>query len=69
MVGRRAGRACRQEGDSDDDGNNDNEQEAFKKRLAGTSPEARKNYALGLMAALRGDTDCRTEKKRVVSRE
>ena len=51
-----AGSSGQQDGD-------EGEQEAFKKRLAGMSPKARKNYALGLMAALRGDRDRRTEKK------
>ena len=41
----------------------DDEQEVFKQRLSAMSPKARKNYALGLMAALRGDRDRRTEKR------
>ena len=75
MAGRWAGRACRQEGDSDEEDSKgddeeqgggeggDDEQESFKRVLTMMSPEACKNYALGLMAALRGDTDCRTEKR------
>jgi hypothetical protein len=49
---------CACQGDDEDD-----EQEVFKRRLSAMSPKARKNYALGLMAALRGDRDRRTEKR------
>ena len=49
-------------GSSGQQGGDEGEQEVFKQRLAAMSPEARKNYALGLMAALRGDRDRRTEK-------